>query len=131
MTFIYQAMEDEITSHEQQLRDVVQIGEDLITANHFGSERIADRIKEVEGMWENLKRLQTSRKQRLLDAVDYHQFFADADDVDTWMLDALKLVSSDDVGQDEANVQSLLKKHKVIYLKIYMSIKHIMFNLNL
>ena len=41
------------------------------------------------------------------------QFFADADDVDTWMLDTLRLVSSEDVGRDEASVQSLLKKHKV------------------
>ena len=41
------------------------------------------------------------------------QFFADADDVDTWMLDTLRLVSSEDVGQDEASVQSLIKKHKV------------------
>ena len=42
------------------------------------------------------------------------QFFADADDVDTWMLDTLRLVSSEDVGKDEASVQSLLKKHRDI-----------------
>ena len=42
------------------------------------------------------------------------QFFADADDVDTWMLDTLRLVSSEDVGRDEASVQSLLKKHRDI-----------------
>ena len=42
------------------------------------------------------------------------QFFADADDVDIWMRDTLRLVSSEDVGRDEASVQSLLKKHKVI-----------------
>lgn len=41
------------------------------------------------------------------------QFFADADDVDTWMLDTLRLVSSEDVGHDEASAQSLVKKHKV------------------
>jgi len=41
------------------------------------------------------------------------QFFADADDVDAWMLDTLRLVSSEDVGKDEASVQSLIKKHKV------------------
>ena len=28
------------------------------------------------------------------------------------MLDTLRLVSSEDVGRDEASVQSLLKKHK-------------------
>ncbi|XP_055939314.1 spectrin beta chain-like isoform X2 [Argiope bruennichi] len=106
------AMEDEISSHEQQLHDVIQVGEDLIAANHFGSDRIRDRIGEVNGMWDHLKELLATRKQRLYDAVDYHQFFADADDVDTWMLDTLRLVSSEDVGRDEANVQSLLKKHK-------------------
>lgn len=66
-------MEDEIVSHEQQLQDVVQIGEDLISANHFGSDRIRDRIGEVNSMWEHLKELQSMRKQRLYDAVDYHQ----------------------------------------------------------
>ena len=39
------------------------------------------------------------------EAVDFHQFLTDADDVDTWMLDILRLVSSDDTGKDEANVQ--------------------------
>lgn len=40
------------------------------------------------------------------------QFFADADDVDAWLVDTLRIVSSKDVGKDEAGVQSLLKKHK-------------------
>ena len=53
-----------------------------------------------------------ARKKRLTDGVDFHQFFTDADDVDNWMLDILKLVSSDDIGKDEGNVQTLLKKHK-------------------
>ncbi len=53
-----------------------------------------------------------SRKRRLTEAVDFHQFLTDADDVDTWMLDILRLVSSDDIGKDESNVQTLLKKHK-------------------
>lgn len=39
------------------------------------------------------------------------------------MLDTLRLVSSEDVGRDEANVQSLLKKHKDVTdeLKNYSS----------
>lgn len=35
-----------------------------------------------------------------------------ADDVDTWMLDLLRLVSSEDTGLDDATGQGLLKKHK-------------------
>jgi len=35
------------------------------------------------------------------------------------MLDTLRLVSSEDVGRDEANVQSLLKKHKEVHINTY------------
>ena len=38
----------------------------------------------------------------------------DADDVDTGMLDFLALISSDDIGKDETNVQTLLKVHEKI-----------------
>lgn len=31
------------------------------------------------------------------------------------MLDTLRLVSSEDVGHDEASAQSLVKKHKVFF----------------
>merc|ERR1719461_852461 len=65
-------------------------------------------------MWTQLITLMNDRKRRLTDAVDFHQFFTDADDVDNWMLDILKLVSSDDIGKDESNVQTLLKKHKEV-----------------
>lgn len=52
------------------------------------------------------------------------QLFADADDVDIWMLDTLRLVSSEDVGRDEGNAQSLLKKHHDVTdeLKNYASV---------
>ena len=63
-------------------------------------------------MWSQPINLMDDRKRRLPDAVDYHQFFTDAGDVDNWMLDILELVSSDDIGKDESNVQTLLKEHK-------------------
>uniref|UniRef100_T1IQM9 Spectrin beta chain n=1 Tax=Strigamia maritima TaxID=126957 RepID=T1IQM9_STRMM len=119
----HKAMEDELQVHEQQLQGVLQVGQDLINQRHFGSEKIQERLNEIVFMWQHLTELAAYRKKRLLEAVDYHQFFADADDVDTWMLDVLRLVSSEDVGRDEANVQSLLKKHKDVTdeLKNYSS----------
>ncbi|XP_029831192.1 spectrin beta chain isoform X3 [Ixodes scapularis] len=106
------AMEDELAAHEQQLMEVVRAGESLVAEGQPGSERVSQRTAEVLSAWDHLRELQALRAQRLAQALDFHQFFADADDVDTWMLDTLMLVSSDDVGRDEANVQSLLKKHK-------------------
>merc|ERR1712001_785427 len=90
---------------------------------HFGSQKVQERLDEVNSKWDKLIDMMDSRKRRLTEAVDFHQFLTDADDVDTWMLDILRLVSSDDTGKDEANVQTLLKKHKEITdeLKNYAS----------
>jgi len=74
---------------------------------------VTARLDEIDNQWQNLVDLAALRKQRLNEAVDFYQFFADADDVDHWMVDTLRIVSSDDVGKDEASAQSLLKKHKV------------------
>lgn len=105
------ALEEELSSHEAQLLDVLRHGEDLIQAGHFGSDKIQKRSREIERDWDQLKELQAARTNRLTEAIDYHQFFTDADDIDAWMYDILRLVSSEDVGIDEANAQSLLKKH--------------------
>ena len=108
-------MEDELNARKAHLLNVIKNGEDLVNDGHFGSEQIQARINDVNDRWEHLMELSAYRKKRLLEAVDYHQFFADADDTDTWMLDTLRLVSSDDIGRDEGHVQSLLRKHQEVY----------------
>lgn len=108
----HKALENEIKSHDPQLMSVVAIGDELVRQEHFGSDRIKERLKEILATWNHLLDLTAYRRKRLEDAVDYFQLFADADDVDNWMVDALRLVSSEDVGRDEANVQSLLRKHR-------------------
>ncbi|XP_037917699.1 spectrin beta chain isoform X4 [Hermetia illucens] len=108
----HKALESEIQSHDPQLQNVALVGAELISKGHFGADRIKDRMTEILKMWDHLLDLTKYRRQRLENAVEFFQLFADADDIDNWMLDALRLVSSEDVGRDEANVQSLLKKHK-------------------
>lgn len=108
----HKTVEEELASHENQLQAVVKSGDELVEQKHFGSEKIKERSGEILEMWNNLKEKAAARRKRLTGAVDLHQFFTEADDVDTWMLDVLRLVSSEDTGRDEATVQSLLKKHK-------------------
>ena len=68
-------------------------GTELIEQGHFGAAKIQERIDEVSGRWSELIARMDARKKRLTDGVDFHQFFTDADDVDNWMLDVLRLVS--------------------------------------
>uniref|UniRef100_A0A2I3G191 Spectrin beta chain n=1 Tax=Nomascus leucogenys TaxID=61853 RepID=A0A2I3G191_NOMLE len=90
----------------------IKEGEDMIAEEHFGLEKIRERIIYIREQWANLEQLSAIRKKRLEEASLLHQFQADADDIDAWMLDILKIVSSSDVGHDEYSTQSLVKKHK-------------------
>ncbi|XP_043206093.1 spectrin beta chain-like isoform X2 [Amphibalanus amphitrite] len=110
----HKALEDDLAAHESQLLAITQVGDELVNQGHFGADRIRGRIDEIVDMWNRLKERAEKRRQQLEQAIGYHQFFADADDTDTWMLDTLRLVSSDDVGNDEGSVQNLLKKHKEV-----------------
>ncbi|GBP22289.1 Spectrin beta chain [Eumeta japonica] len=120
----HKALEGDVLAHEPQLMAVAAVGDELVSQGHFGADRIQDRLRDILSQWNHLLDLVSLRKNRLEAAVRYHQLFADADDIDAWMLDTLRLVSSEDVGRDEAQVQSLLKKHKDVTdeLKNYANI---------
>ncbi|XP_061084854.1 spectrin beta chain, non-erythrocytic 1-like isoform X2 [Conger conger] len=108
----HKAFEDEMTGRSGGLQHTAREGEEMISAGHFGAEKIRQRITEVQEQWAELERLSAVRKGVLRDACNTHQFQADADDVDAWMLDVLRIVSSADVGHDEFSTQALVKKHK-------------------
>ncbi|XP_077190322.1 spectrin beta chain, non-erythrocytic 1 isoform X3 [Paroedura picta] len=108
----HKAFEDEMSGRSSHFQQAVKEGEDMIAEDHFGSEKIRERINDIQNQWANLEQLSAIRKKRLEEASLLHQFQADADDIDTWMLDILKIVSSSDVGHDEYSTQSLVKKHK-------------------
>ncbi|XP_066234364.1 spectrin beta chain, non-erythrocytic 1 isoform X4 [Saccopteryx leptura] len=108
----HRAFEDEMSGRSGHFEQAIKEGEDMITEEHFGSEKIRERIIYIREQWANLEQLSAIRKKRLEEALLLHQFQADADDIDAWMLDILKIVSSSDVGHDEYSTQSLVKKHK-------------------
>ncbi|XP_051471769.1 spectrin beta chain, non-erythrocytic 1 isoform X1 [Apus apus] len=108
----HKAFEDEMSGRSGHFQQAIKEGEDMIAEEHFGSEKIIERIKDIREQWANLEQLSAVRKKRLEEASLLHQFQADADDIDAWMLDILKIVSSNDVGHDEYSTQSLVKKHK-------------------
>ncbi|XP_036118919.1 spectrin beta chain, non-erythrocytic 1 isoform X3 [Molossus molossus] len=108
----HRAFEDEMSGRSGHFEQAIKEGEDMIAEEHFGSEKIRERIAYIREQWASLAQLSAIRKKRLEEALLLHQFQADADDIDAWMLDVLKIVSSNDVGHDEYSTQSLVKKHK-------------------
>ncbi|XP_039594856.1 spectrin beta chain, non-erythrocytic 1 isoform X2 [Polypterus senegalus] len=108
----HKAFEDEMSGRCGHMQQTIKEGEEMVAEDHFGSDKIKDRIKDIQEQWANLEQLSAFRKKRLEEAYNLHQFQADADDIDTWMLDILRIVSSSDVGHDEYSTQSLVRKHK-------------------
>ncbi|XP_071963526.1 spectrin beta chain-like isoform X2 [Antedon mediterranea] len=110
----HKALEQEMSGRQTQLEGNMKAGEDLINEGHRDGDKIKARNADIQQNWEKLTDLSQQRKNRLNEATDMYQFFADADDVDIWMLDTLRLVSSEDVGHDQASTESLIKKHKIM-----------------
>ncbi|XP_077585265.1 spectrin beta chain, non-erythrocytic 1 isoform X3 [Stigmatopora nigra] len=108
----HKALEDETSGRAAHLQQTIKQGEQLVADDHFGADKIRERIRDIREQWAALEQLSAVRKSRLQEACNLHQFQADADDMDTWMLDALRIVSSVDVGHDEFSTQALVKKHK-------------------
>ena len=55
---------------------MLQVGHDLIKADNFGSEKIQNRIDNIEEQWRNLLELANFRRRRLMEAVDFYQVSA-------------------------------------------------------
>uniref|UniRef100_A0A8C7V7V2 Spectrin beta chain n=1 Tax=Oncorhynchus mykiss TaxID=8022 RepID=A0A8C7V7V2_ONCMY len=108
----HRAFEDEMSGRAGHLQQTIKQGEELVAADHFGADKICKRIQDIQAQWAALEGLSAVRKARLEEACNLHQFQADADDIDAWMLDVLRIVSSADVGHDEFSTQALVKKHK-------------------
>lgn len=108
----HRALEDEMSGRSGHLQHTVREGLAMADGGHSGATKIRERVADVQAQWAALEKLAAVRKARLEEACNLHQFQSDADDVDAWTLDALRIVSSDDVGHDEFSTQALVKKHK-------------------
>uniref|UniRef100_A0A452QUM3 Spectrin beta chain, erythrocytic n=1 Tax=Ursus americanus TaxID=9643 RepID=A0A452QUM3_URSAM len=108
----HKAFEDELRGLDTHLEQIFQEAEGMVARKQFGHPQIEARIKEVADQWNQLKELAAFRKKNLQDAENFFQFQGDADDLKAWMQDAHRLLSGEDVGQDEGATRALGKKHK-------------------
>ncbi len=108
----HKLVETDMATRYNQLENLTNQGETMIKHGHFAGKKINERLDMLKLKWDNLIEMSANRAQNLNQTHDYYQFFSDADDIDIWMLDMLKLVSSEDIGRDESSAQTLLKKHK-------------------
>ncbi|XP_060790175.1 spectrin beta chain, erythrocytic isoform X5 [Neoarius graeffei] len=110
----HSAFEDELGARCDHLKQVMGDGETMVKAKHFGTQKVQQRMDEVQRQWQQLEELAAFRKQNLQDTQRFFQFQGDADDLKAWLLDAIRQMSTEDIGHEEYTTQMLLKRHRVL-----------------
>uniref|UniRef100_A0A8C8JDM2 Spectrin beta chain n=1 Tax=Oncorhynchus tshawytscha TaxID=74940 RepID=A0A8C8JDM2_ONCTS len=108
----HRTLENEMSGRAGHLQHTITEGQAMADGGHFGAAKIRERITNLRAQWAALEELAAVRKAHLEEAYALHQFQVDADDADAWTLDALRIVSSGEVGHDEFSTQALVRKHK-------------------
>ncbi|XP_076681486.1 spectrin beta chain, non-erythrocytic 5 kst isoform X2 [Andrena cerasifolii] len=108
----HKALQDEMKVRRPKSEQLCDAGRKLIDDNHPSSLEIQNRIDSLQEHWKVLEELAALRKKQLDDAAEAFQFYADANEADSWMNEKMALVASEDYGVDEPSAQALLQRHK-------------------
>lgn len=110
----HQAVLAEINNHEPRVAAVCQAGSLMLQEGHFAAEEINNRLTALDEHWGQLKDKARQRKTDLDDSLQAHQYFADANEAESWMKEKRPIVMNDDYGKDEDSSEALLKKHEAL-----------------
>lgn len=114
----HQALQAELAGHEPRINNVCVQGDGMIKENHFASSDINAKIEELQARWQALKEKALQRKQDLEDSLQAQQYFADANEAESWMKEKEPIAANTDYGKDEDSAEALLKKHEAFFLDL-------------
>ena len=102
----------ELQARQRDFQSMCKQGEALKQRAKFASRVISQRISSLQQKWTRVKELSTTRKQLLVEAEQYQQFFADANDSESWIRGREPLVTSTEFGSDKSTANRLLENHE-------------------
>ncbi|XP_070496510.1 spectrin alpha chain isoform X3 [Chironomus tepperi] len=110
----HQAVLAEINNHDHRISSVIDTGEHMVKDHPVSSDEIKVRLDSLKDQWNNLREKSSQRKQDLDDSLQAHQYFADANEAESWMREKVPIVSNPDYGNSEDSSEALLKKHEAL-----------------
>ncbi|GCC20331.1 hypothetical protein chiPu_0018890 [Chiloscyllium punctatum] len=108
----------EVNTHKQQVQKVLEIGRQMIRSQHNTAHGTEAKCRELQSRWEELESACGDRRKKLQLSVRFHQFIADASELEAWAAEKLQLVVSEDYGKNEAATLKLIKNHKALERQI-------------
>ncbi|XP_031427906.1 spectrin family protein isoform X3 [Clupea harengus] len=110
----HEAFRDEMAARYGPLGHSIASGEQLVREGHSGAPEVTERITDVRAQWAHLEETSRHREQNLKESVALHQFQTDANDMEAWISETLRQVSSQEVGHDEFSTQTLARKQREV-----------------
>ncbi|XP_033996304.1 spectrin family protein isoform X2 [Trematomus bernacchii] len=110
----HEAFTDEMAARYGPLSNSIAAGEALVEEGHFGAPEVTERIQDIRAQWAHLEETTKLREQSLEEAVALQQFQTDANDMEVWIMETLRQVSSQEVGHDEFSTTTIARKQREI-----------------
>lgn len=108
----HKALEDEMKGRWNKADKLIEAGRELMAGGHPQSSEIAAYIASLEQHWKELRTLAEQRRNKLESAAEAYQFYADANEAESWLREKMPLVKSVDYGEDRPSAQALLSRHR-------------------
>lgn len=77
----------------------------FLNLGHFAAEDVKAKQQELHNRWDGLKGKAAQRRQDLEDSLQAQQYFADANEAESWMREKEPIVGSTDYGKDEDSAE--------------------------
>ena len=98
-------MKREIAGRQPISEGIQRVGEQLVANKHQNTPYISQRLQSLQDKWNKLDELIARRTTLLNDALESHQYYADANEAESWMKEKMPLAASQDYGTDEASAK--------------------------
>ncbi|CAG2061265.1 unnamed protein product [Timema podura] len=100
-----------INAHEEKIAALQTLADQLIAAEHYASEPIDEKRRQVLDRWRHLKEALIEKRSKLGESQTLQQFSRDADEMENWIAEKLQLATEESY-KDPANIQSKHQKHQ-------------------
>ena len=95
-----QAIELELDTYSGLINEMGNIATAMIKVKHPDSQLISARQDLIAQELGNLRKLTNLRRKRLMESMHRHEYFAEANDLESWMNEQMGIATSDDYGKD-------------------------------
>ncbi|XP_062974523.1 spectrin beta chain, non-erythrocytic 5 [Elgaria multicarinata webbii] len=107
----HKALQAECDSHRLVCSKIISKSRELSQKNPSNQKDIQKKMESIQQLWQQLQDEVASWKTRLEAAALIKQYFADIDEVDSWLQEQQTLLASKDYGKDESSAEALLHRH--------------------